>query len=113
MVAGAFALAGLFVVRSEVPELWDGLTSGLGLAFVLVSALAGLATLWLEWTERFEAARWVVAVAVGAIVAAWVAAQSPYILPPELTVDEAAGRTPHSWRWWWSSSSACSSWSRR
>ena len=91
VVAGALALAGLVVVRSEVPDLWDGLTSGLGLVFVLVSAVAGLATLWLEWTERFEAARWVVSVAVGAIVAAWVAAQSPYILPPGLTVDEAAG----------------------
>ena len=91
VVAGALALAGLVVVNSEVPELWDGLTSGLGLVFVLVSALAGLATLWLEWTERFEAARWVVAVAVGSIIAAWVAAQSPYILPPDLTVDEAAG----------------------
>jgi cytochrome bd ubiquinol oxidase subunit II len=91
VVAGALALAGLIVVNSEVPELWDGLTSGLGLVFVLLSALAGLATLWLEWTERFEAARWVVAVAVGSIIAAWVAAQSPYILPPDLTVDEAAG----------------------
>jgi cytochrome d ubiquinol oxidase subunit II len=91
VVAGALALAGLIVVRSEVPDLWDGLTSGLGLVFVLVSALAGLATLWLEWTGRLEAARWIVSVAVGAIVAAWVAAQSPYILPPELTVDEAAG----------------------
>jgi cytochrome bd ubiquinol oxidase subunit II len=90
VVAGAFALAGLLVVRSEVPRLWDGLTSGLGLVFVLVSAMAGLATLWLEWTARFEAARWVVAVAVGAIVAGWVAAQQPYMLPPELTVDEAA-----------------------
>jgi cytochrome d ubiquinol oxidase subunit II len=91
VVAGALALAGLIVVRSEVPDLWDGLTSGLGLVFVLVSALAGLATLWLEWTGRLEAARWIVSVAVGAIVAAWVAAQSPYILPPDLTVDEAAG----------------------
>lgn len=90
VVAGAFALAGLVVVRSEVPELWDGLTSGLGLVFVLLSALAGVATLALEWTARFELARWTVAVAVGGIVAGWVAAQSPYLLPPELTVDEAA-----------------------
>jgi cytochrome d ubiquinol oxidase subunit II len=90
VVAGAFALAGLLVVRSEVPNLWDGLTSGFGLVFVLVSALAGLATLALEWTARFELARWTVAVAVGAIVAGWVAAQAPYLLPPELTVEEAA-----------------------
>jgi cytochrome bd ubiquinol oxidase subunit II len=90
VVAGAFALGGLLVVRSEVPDLWDGLTSGLGLVFVLISALAGVATLALEWTARFEAARYTVAVAVGGIVAAWVAAQAPYLLPPKLTVDEAA-----------------------
>ena len=90
VVAGAFALGGLLVVRSEVPDLWDGLTSGLGLVFVLISALAGVATLALEWTARFEAARYAVAVAVGGIVAAWVAAQAPYLLPPKLTVDEAA-----------------------
>ena len=57
---------------------------------MIVSALAGLATLWLELRERFELARYTVAVAVGAIVAGLVAAQQPYILPPELTVDEAA-----------------------
>ena len=90
VVAGAFALGGLLVVRSEVPDLWDGLTSGLGLVFVLVSAFAGVATLALEWTARFEVARYAVAVAVGGIVAAWVAAQAPYLLPPDLTVDEAA-----------------------
>jgi cytochrome bd ubiquinol oxidase subunit II len=90
VVAGAFALAGLLVVRSEVPDLWDGLTSGLGLVFVLISALAGVATLALEWKARFELARYTVAAAVGGIVAGWVAGQSPYLLPPDLTVDEAA-----------------------
>ena len=90
LVAGAFAVIGLFVVRSDVPDLYDGLTSGAGLAFVLLSAAAGLATLALEWRERFEAARWTVAVAVATIVAGLVAAQQPYILPPDLTVAEAA-----------------------
>ncbi len=90
VVAGAFAVAGVIVVRSDAPELYDGLTSGAGLVCVIVSALAGLATLWLELHERFEIARYSVAVAVGAIVAGLVAAQEPYILPPELTVDQAA-----------------------
>jgi cytochrome bd ubiquinol oxidase subunit II len=90
VVAGGLAIAGLAVVRSDVPELWDGLTSGAALAFVLASGAAGLATLALEWRSRFEPARYVVAVAVGAIIAAWVAAQAPYMLPPELTVREAA-----------------------
>jgi cytochrome d ubiquinol oxidase subunit II len=88
--AGALAIAGLLVVRSDAPDLYDGLTSGLGLACVLASALAGLATLALEWSERFELARYTVAAAVTTIVVGWAAAQEPYLLPPELTVTEAA-----------------------
>jgi cytochrome bd ubiquinol oxidase subunit II len=88
--AGALAIAGLAVLNSDAPDLFDGLTSGLGLACVAVSALAGLVTLALEWTERFELARFSAALAVAAIVAGWAAAQEPYLLPPDLTVTEAA-----------------------
>jgi cytochrome d ubiquinol oxidase subunit II len=88
--AGALAIAGLAVLNSDAPDLFDGLTSGLGLACVVVSALAGLVTLALEWTERFELARFSAALAVAAIVAGWAAAQEPYLLPPDLTVTEAA-----------------------
>ena len=90
LVAGAVALAGLLVVRSDAPELYDGLTAGVGLACVLVSGAAGLATLALEWRGRFAAARYSVALAVAAIVAGLAAAQEPYLLPPKLTVEEAA-----------------------
>jgi cytochrome d ubiquinol oxidase subunit II len=90
VVAGAFALAGLLVVRSDAPDLYDGLTSGAGLVCVLVSAAAGLATIALEWRGRLEAARYTVALAVAAIIAGLVAAQEPYLLPPDLTVSQAA-----------------------
>jgi cytochrome d ubiquinol oxidase subunit II len=90
VVAGALAIAGLAVVNSDAPDLYDGLTSGAGLACVLVSGAAGLITLWLEWRERFEVARYTAAVAVAAIVAGWALAQEPYLLPPDLTVKEAA-----------------------
>jgi cytochrome bd ubiquinol oxidase subunit II len=90
VVAGALAIAGLLVVRSDVPGLYDDLTSGAGLACVLASGAAGLVTLWLEWRERFELARYTAAAAVGAIVAGWAVAQEPYLLPPDLTVHEAA-----------------------
>jgi cytochrome bd ubiquinol oxidase subunit II len=90
VVAGALALAGLAVVNSEAPDLYDDLVSGAGLACVIASALAGVATLVLEWRERFELARYAVTVAVGAIVAGWALAQEPYLLPPGLTVEEAA-----------------------
>ena len=90
LAAGALAIAGLAVVNSDAPALYDGLTSGAGLACVIGSAAAGLVTLALEWRERFEIARYTAAAAVAAIVAGWAVAQEPYILPPELTVREAA-----------------------
>jgi cytochrome d ubiquinol oxidase subunit II len=90
VAAGAVAIAGLAVVNSDAPDLYDGLTSGAGLACVIGSAAFGLVTLWLEWRQRFEPARYTAAAAVGAIVAGWALAQRPYLLPPHLTVREAA-----------------------
>jgi cytochrome bd ubiquinol oxidase subunit II len=90
VLAGALALAGLLVVRSDARALFDGLTSGAGLACVLVSGAAGVGTLVLVARGRHEPARFVAAVSVAAIVAGWAFAQRPYLLPPELTLDEAA-----------------------
>jgi cytochrome bd ubiquinol oxidase subunit II len=88
--AGALAIAGLAIANSEAPRIYDGLTSGAGLACVIGSALEGVVTLWLEWRERFELARYTAAAAVATIVAGWALAQEPYLLPPDLTVQEAA-----------------------
>jgi cytochrome d ubiquinol oxidase subunit II len=88
-VAGLAALAGLLVIRAEAPALWHGLSSGLGLALVVVSALAGLVTLALVWLGRFGPARASAAVAVAAVIAGWAAAQEPRVLPG-LTVTQAA-----------------------
>jgi len=88
--AGIVALGGLIVVRDDARRLFDGLTSGAGLAMLVVSALAGVATLALVWRERYSVARWSSAAAVAAIVVGWVLAQDPYVLPPYLTLDEAA-----------------------
>jgi cytochrome bd ubiquinol oxidase subunit II len=90
VVTGAVALAGLLVLRSDARALFDGLTSGGGLVAVLVSGLAGAATLALVASERYSLARWSSAVAVAAITAGWALAQSPYVLPPRLTLDQAA-----------------------
>jgi cytochrome d ubiquinol oxidase subunit II len=89
-VAGAMAIGGLFVIRADSRALYDGLTSGGGLAMVLVSAAVGVLTVWLIWTSRFELARLTSAVAVGAIIAGWALAQRPYFLPGQLTLQEAA-----------------------
>ena len=88
-VAGAVALAGLFVVRSDAERIYDGLTAGEGLVAVIASAAAGAATLLFVVRRRLEAARWSAAVAVASIVAGWALAQRPQLLPG-LTVEEAA-----------------------
>jgi cytochrome bd ubiquinol oxidase subunit II len=90
VVAGAMAIGGLFVIREDARDLYDGLTSGGGLAMVIVSAGVGAITLWLLWTRRFEAARYTSGVAVGAIVAGLAFAVRPDFLPGELSLQDAA-----------------------
>jgi cytochrome bd ubiquinol oxidase subunit II len=89
-LTGVVALGGLFVLREDSPPLYDGLTSGGGLAMVVVSALAGAVTLGLVWSERYGLARLTSALAVAAIVVGWALAQDPYFLPGEMTLDQAA-----------------------
>lgn len=90
LVAGAFAIGGLAVVNSDAPDLYDGLTSGLGLVMVIASALIGIATIGLVWTRRFEIARYTSALAVGAILVGLALAQRPDFLPGQLTFEDAA-----------------------
>ncbi|HEX7299150.1 MAG TPA: cytochrome d ubiquinol oxidase subunit II [Solirubrobacteraceae bacterium] len=96
VVTGALAVGGLAVLRHDARPLFDGLTSGAGLAAVLVSAAAGVATLGLVRAGRYEPARVSAALAVAAIVAGWGIAQSPYLLPG-LTIEQAAAGRSTLW----------------
>ena len=89
-LAGAMAIGGLFVIRSDSRALYDGLTSGAGLVAVIVSAVVGVATLWLLWTSRFEPARYTSGVAVGVMIAGLAFAIRPYFLPGQVTLRDAA-----------------------
>jgi cytochrome d ubiquinol oxidase subunit II len=89
-VAGALAVGGIFVIREDAPDLYDGLTSGAGLVVVIGSALAGAATLVLLVAGRFGLARLTSALAVGALIVGLAVAQSPDLLPGVLTLSEAA-----------------------
>jgi cytochrome bd ubiquinol oxidase subunit II len=93
VVAGALALAGLLVIRVSAVSLWHGLTSGLGLALVIVSAVAGVVTMVLVFVGRFGPARASAALAVAAVIAGWAAAQSPFVLPGLTVAEAAAGRS--------------------
>jgi cytochrome d ubiquinol oxidase subunit II len=89
VVTGVAAFAALLVIRSDVPDLYDGLTSGSAAIAVIVSAIAGMVTFTLVWNERFEPARASAAVAVGATIVGWWLASRPDLLPG-FTIDDAA-----------------------
>jgi cytochrome d ubiquinol oxidase subunit II len=90
VAAGTVAAAGLGVVYWDARSLWDGLVGGVGVVAVVASGAAGAATLALVTVRRYEPARATAAVAVAAVVAGWALAQRPFVLPPRLTIEEAA-----------------------
>jgi cytochrome bd ubiquinol oxidase subunit II len=96
IVAGALALGSLLVIRSDAPRLYDGLTSGGGLAAVTASALAGLLAIVLLVRRRYEPARIAAGIAIAAVVAGWAVAQRPDLLPG-LTVEQAAAPRAVLW----------------
>jgi cytochrome d ubiquinol oxidase subunit II len=96
VVAGAAAGAALLVMRSDAPQIYDGLTSGAGLAAVLASAAAGAAALLLVVRRAYGPARIAGALAVAAVIAGWALAQRPDLLPG-LTVQQAAASDSVLW----------------
>jgi cytochrome d ubiquinol oxidase subunit II len=92
VVAGALSVVGLVVVHSDAHSLYEGLVHGAALAVLIVSLLAGAATLGLVWLRRFELARYGGALAVAAVVAGWAFARYPTLLRG-LSVSQAAA--PH------------------
>ncbi len=89
VVAGAVSIAGLVVLHTDTPRLYQRLVAGPGVVPLAVSMAAGLGTLLLVLTRRFELARASAALAVVAIIAGWAAAQQPIFLPG-LTIAQAA-----------------------
>jgi cytochrome d ubiquinol oxidase subunit II len=92
VVAGALAVAGLAVVRSDARPLYHGLVHGRGLVALAVSVAAGAATLALVAARRYEPSRYSAALAVAAILAGWALAQAPLLLPGLTVSDAAASR---------------------
>src|SRR4051794_4409977 len=89
IVAGVIAVAGLGVIAGDAHRIFHRLTTGAGLAGLVVSLVAGVATLALVWRREYELSRYGAAVAVAAIIAGWALAQSPFFLPG-LTIEAAA-----------------------
>jgi cytochrome d ubiquinol oxidase subunit II len=92
VLAGACAIAGLAVLHTDAHPLYSRLLHSSALAAMIVSILAGSATLELVRRRSFALARYSAALAVAAVIAGWGLAQNPTLLPG-LSVRAAAA--PH------------------
>lgn len=90
LVTGVVVLAALVPLRYDAPTLAEGLTTRAAPA-ILLSVLAGTATLVLLAIRRFGLARFTAVAAVAAVVSGWGIGQYPWLLVDQATIAEAAG----------------------
>jgi cytochrome d ubiquinol oxidase subunit II len=88
-MTGIVGLAGLFVLRSDAPLLWDGLT-GRAVPVVGLSVVAGVVAVVCLALKRYAPARLASSLAVTTILVGWAVAQYPFILVPDVTIEAAA-----------------------
>jgi cytochrome bd ubiquinol oxidase subunit II len=93
VVAGAFAVAGLFALHSEARYVYDRLVEQ-GLPLVILSLLCGVALLAVLLRGGRRPLRPLAAGAVTAVIWGWGVAQFPYLLPTSLRIDQAAAPDP-------------------
>ncbi len=89
LLAGATALAGIAVLRSDAPRLFAGLT-GRGLPLIAATAAFGVVSLALLVRRRYVAVRVTAALAVVAVLWGWAVGQYPEILIGAATVSSTA-----------------------
>jgi cytochrome d ubiquinol oxidase subunit II len=85
------AMAALYLARQQVPLVWQGLTASAWAPGyqVVVGALA-LLTFTALWQRRYRIARVAAPIQAVLILGGWVLCQYPYLLPPDLTISDAA-----------------------
>jgi cytochrome bd ubiquinol oxidase subunit II len=89
LVAGAVALAGVFVLRDDARYIYDRLTDQ-ALPLMILSALCGLGVVALLVRRAPRGARVLAVGAVVGVVWGWGVAQFPYLLPEQLTISDGA-----------------------
>lgn len=96
VLTGVVALAGVAPLHTDAPTLFEGLT-GRALPLVVLSAVAGGATVWALRQCRARLARATAVVAVAAVVLGWGVGQWPWMLVDVMTIDDAAGAPATLW----------------
>lgn len=90
VATGAVVIAALVPLRQDAPTLAEGLATRAA-PFIVLSALAGGATLALLIARRYALARVTALGAVAAVVSGWGLGQYPWLLVDQVTLADAAG----------------------
>jgi cytochrome bd ubiquinol oxidase subunit II len=86
----ALSVIALPVVRSEARHLWDGLVGGAATPVFVPGVIAALLSGWWLRQRRYRLARVSTVVQIACLIGGWAIAQSPYIIYPGLTLQQAA-----------------------
>jgi cytochrome bd ubiquinol oxidase subunit II len=91
--SGGLAAVTMAVLHSSAPGIFTTLTTGRSLPLVIVSVLAGGATLGALITGRARLARPLAALAVAAVICGWAIAQYPDLIPSHASIAATAAPT--------------------
>jgi cytochrome d ubiquinol oxidase subunit II len=87
IVLGTLALG---IIAAENPDLLRAMLAGKGLPFAMTTIVLTPVAAFLIWRGIFRWYRLLTVAAVGSMVFAWAFAQSPYLVPGKLTIEQAA-----------------------
>ena len=94
VAVGATAALALLFARPAAPVMREGLTrSAWALPFHLVTGAVAVVALVALWRRRYRLARAAAAAQVSLILWGWAASQFPRLIPPDLTIRDAAAPT--------------------
>lgn len=89
-VTGLISIGGIFVLASDAPTLFDGLT-GRGGPEIIVAAIAGSFTMVMLAQGYTRRARFSAVIAVATVIIGWGFAQYPWLLVDNVTIADGAG----------------------
>lgn len=89
-VTAVLGALGLCLSIAEAPILWRGMLAH-ALPLVIVTMLIGLATAGTLYFRYYRIARTLIVAETAFLLGSWGVSQIPYLVPPEVTVVEAAG----------------------
>lgn len=92
---GILGVIAIPITRADAPHMWEGLAPGLPASILMIVAAAFLVTsLVLLFMRRYWFARAAAIVQVVVVFCAWAVAQYPYLLVPDITIQDAASPRP-------------------